>query len=167
MKDVLLRILGSAVLAIGLGGLGYLAMQHTPDAFDPTVAEVQTTGSAERPTSVQQNRTRPMTYFRSIAERPLFEITRRPVDRSEPASSVPTEMPVANEEPEPQALPDVRLLGVMSGSDETRLLLSVEGRDPVWFKSGEAIGGWTITSAGTDWLELAADGTTIRLDLFE
>jgi hypothetical protein len=46
-------------------------------------------------------------------------------------------------------------------------LISVEGGEPLWLSEGEKIGGWTITSAGEDWLELAAENNKVRLELFE
>ena len=100
-------------------------------------------------------------YYRAILDRPLFDASRRPLDprHQQPVVSIPP-----NSE---DNLPKVSLLGVMSGGSRTRVLVSIEGSKPVWLSEGEKIGGWAIISAGKDWLELATDKNTVRMELFE
>ncbi len=167
--DILLRGLGTGSLMVALGALVFLAADPAPTA-PPTRAERNETAinAAVEGGIATVSPERSDVYYQAILDRPVFELTRRPID---PEAEIPEPEPtpvVVVEAPEPAPeLPNVSLLGVMSTGSRIQALISVDGGELIWLSEGESIGGWTITGAGEDWLELAAENNKVRLELFE
>lgn len=166
MKVLLLRLLGTSFLLLILAGLCFSIFQnHNAVDHTRTVEPQVDTVDAAKTTSTAV-RERNDVYYAAITDRPVFEITRRPIveEKIEPTPEAAIEVTV--ETPKP-SLPDVKLLGVMSDGAIPRVLISVDEGLPVWLSEGEKIGGWTITEAGPNWLNISAGDNQIRLEIFE
>ena len=168
MIDLLLRLLGTGVL-LGLCAAASFAAWQTDTTIQPKPVAVDTQQESEPAVAGRERETyeRNDVYYQAILDRPVFEISRRPVEPDTELPEAEPEIPVMEvEDPAPE-LPNVSLLGVMSTGSRTRALISVEGNEPLWLSEGDKIGGWTITSAGEDWLELVAEDNKVRLELFK
>lgn len=86
--------------------------------------------------------------------RPLFSPTRRP-----PAPEPPVAAPVAISQPQPAALPDMRLLGVLI-SDAARVAILEDGATgkALRVRSTQKIGDWTVTVIDPVSVSLSSDG---------
>lgn len=171
MIEGLLRLLGTGSLIAALAWLGFVASIPVEPATN-IVVQAEDSGAdatSERPRSMSTQE-RNDVFYQAILDRPVFEITRRPIDpEAEELEPEPEPIPkpvVEVPEPAPQ-LPNVSLLGVMSTGSRIQALISVDGGELLWLGKGDNIGGWIITGAGKDWLELAADNNKVRLELFE
>lgn len=166
MKTFLLRIAGTGCLAAIFAGLVALALR--PDTPENPSDKVRHSAEASGIELTKQAapRMRSEVYYAAITERPLFAATRRPFV----AETVTVEeTPILEEPPAPDAeiLPAVVLFGLMGGTDMRQALISVEGAQPEWISVGDKLGPWTLTDAGSDWLELSFDAQKIRLELYE
>lgn len=166
MKDLALRILGTAALAALTLALGKYLLNNGLENDGSVIAGLEPTSVTKEAVSTRPNVSleRNDVYYQAILERPVFEVSRRPVTwNDEEAILEPIEV-----QPEVEAeLPQVSLLGVMSEGSHYQVLISVEGREGVWFNEGDKIGDWTIAKAGENWLELASDNKKVRLELFK
>lgn len=167
--DALLRLIGTGSL---IAALAWFVVLASATVQEPTTVVVQSENSIEDPKThsprSMPTQERSDVFYQAILDRPVFEITRRPID-PEANAPEPEHVPepvVEAPEPTPK-LPNVSLLGVMSTGSRIQALISVDGGELFWLSEGENIGGWTITGAGEDWLELAADNNKVRLELFE
>lgn len=168
MKTILIRVLGTTCLVAIFMGLGNAALnERTQSDAEPQNAvnnEVQSEQSAASASAMPRKRSD--IYYTAITDRPLFAQSRRPMvpDDAEPVAVVPVEVPP---EPEDTALPSVALLGLMGGTDMRQALVAVEGNVPEWLSIGDKLGPWTLSDAGSDWLEISSDTQKIRLELYQ
>ncbi len=165
--ELLLRLVGTGSLAALLAGAIAFAVERDVEVERNTVQNaLEDHESLAQPIRSPSTQERSDIYYQAILDRPVFEITRRPIEPQaeapEPEPEIIVEMPA----PAPE-LPKVSLLGVMSTGSRIQALIAVEGGEALWLTEGEKIGGWTITGAGKDWLELAAEDNKVRLELFE
>lgn len=110
---------------------------------------------------------RPDAYYAAITERPLFEITRRPI---RPQEELPEPEQVAAPEPEPEEkplFPDVILMGVLMTGDTPRALLAVAGDNANWMRQGQKLAGWTVTKIAADHVEFENDEEVVWIDLYK
>ena len=167
--DWLLRIAGTLTLGLVAAGLVNIGLNRDRSDPEPLAANAPITAAEETTVASLAPRERSDAYYQAVLDRPVFEISRRPIaPKPEEPKSAPIKEIATIEPPAPAPeLPDVRLLGVMSSGTQSRALISVDGGDPLWLSEGENLGGWTVNRTGEDWLELTAQDKTLRLDLFE
>ena len=98
-----------------------------------------------------------VTEFRETVQRPLFNSTRRPVDRPTTAKA-PTES---------SSLLDMRLVGIVkSGSDPSRALIRAgDQANGKWVAEGETINGWKLRSVKDRSVIVEAEGRSHELTL--
>ncbi len=165
--ELLLRLLGTGSLAALLAGCIAFAVQRDIAVEPEEVgSDRNDQGSAAQSARTPATLERSDVYYQAILDRPVFEITRRPIEPQAQTPEPEPEVAVVAPPPAPE-LPKVSLLGVMSTGSRIQALIAVEGGEALWLTEGEKIGGWTITGAGKDWLELAAEDNKVRLELFE
>jgi hypothetical protein len=102
---------------------------------------------------------KPVTEFRETVQRPLFNSTRRPVDRPKTAK--------AQGSTESSSLPDMRLVGIVkSGSDPNRALIRAgDQANGKWVAEGETINGWKLRSVKDRSVIVEAEGRSHELTL--
>ena len=165
MNTLLLRIAGTTGLCLILIlTIGFFAFRSADE--DPLPTQIASALQIDSPDTRQPSASpirRSDVYYQAITDRPIFSETRRPFTPEQAPPEPVSESPQKTTE----APPLVRLLGVMSGAEQTRVLVSVDGNTPIWLSQGEKIGAWTISETGTDWFEIASGEQSIRLDLYE
>ncbi|MHA3915832.1 hypothetical protein [Halovulum sp. GXIMD14793] len=163
-------ILGSIflILVTGIVAEWVMTMKAAPPRIMPASAVVS--DAPQTPQSQAAIATaRPASYYSAITERPLFEVTRRPVRPDAPPPE-PKPEPVAVPEPEPEpkpVFPDVALMGVLMTGDTPRALLGLPGQDANWMRQGQEMAGWTVTKIAADHVEFKNQEEVVLLDLYK
>lgn len=165
MKELVARMAGTGFLVTGLLAAVYIAPAMRPTSDEIVVQDVTKTIAATLESRPLAMATRSEIYFQAVLDRPVFAPTRRPTvtDAIEdaPEEVAPATQVVAT------TTPDMLLLGVLSGGESSKLLVSVSGGSPIWVTKGDEIDGWTLTDAGADWAEVSQNQMKFRLDLYQ
>lgn len=175
MIERVLPLVGSATLALTLGGTLFLATQRTNDAtagavIAPPASEATTMESNEIVLPVRRGKL----YYAAITDRPLFTPSRRPHVVSSTESEKPTPDIV---EPEPvvdavveveieEPMPDFRLLGVFAAGASRKALIAVGDNAPSWLEDGANIQGWNIGAVSTRGVTISKNGKTFDLEIY-
>lgn len=162
-----MRLFGTTLLALMFGGQALFWVQNRDGDVQQarqTSPDIASDTGASGTTSAPKQRS--AIYYAAITDRPVFSQTRRPLDAKIDVVAAPV-VEAPEPVPEPEALPTVTLLGLMGGTEKPRALLSVEGAAPLWLSVGQTTGPWTLSDAGSNWLEITADDQKIRLELFK
>ena len=129
-----------AVAAVLLA-LVNLQVLRTPVDISPVAppagkADAPPPGSAEPATTLDK---RTADEFRETVARPLFDPSRRPVERKESAEDGPG-----------AAVSDLRLVGVMQSADRPPRALLRSPNEPTgkWIAEGAELNGWTLHKVG-------------------
>ena len=154
--------LAVAVLAGAAGVLAWLdyhllqsPVDISPVAPPPGRAETRSQHSAPPATALDKKTAE---QFQEAVSRPLFNPSRRPVQRTETAARVP-----------PKAEPaKLRLVGVMKADDGPPRALIRFAEEPTgrWIAEGGEYHGWTLTKVNDGSVIVEAGGRTQELMLF-
>lgn len=116
------------------------------------------------PAGTSLREARPQSYYSAITERPLFEVTRRPIDLSEPEMVIND---VARVEPIRMArLPEIQLMGVLLSGEQPSVFLSVEGDKAKWLRQGDTVQSWVLEQVASDYVEFKNNKEVVRIDLY-
>jgi hypothetical protein len=150
-----------AALAIAAGVLAWLDFHllQSPVDISPVVPPA---GKAEaRPQHGPQPATaldkKNAEQFQEAVNRPLFNPSRRPVQRTEPVARTPKAEPAK-----------LRLVGVMKADDGPARALIRFADEPIgrWIAEGSEYHGWTLTKVNDGSVIVEAGGRTQELMLF-
>lgn len=118
----------------------------------------------------------PKRYYNAITERPLFELTRRPIEFKEPepeieefeeVEEIADEVETVFVEPEKEAyLPEIQLMGVLLTGSTPSVFLSVDGDGAEWYRQGDALGDWSLKTVASDYVEFSNNKKVVRVDLY-
>lgn len=167
----IIPLLGTALLLTAAAFVAKTAIEKERTQISIIAAQQNETlaGQSARQIDLVPN-ARDDAFYTAITDRPLFHESRRPIAPetetvAEPAvENIETEAPA----PLPQAtLPDVRLLGVLSGGTRTAALLSIAGDDPQWQSVGTEISGWTLKEIAADHVVFTEQERAHRVELYQ
>lgn len=151
-----------AALAGAAGVLAWLDYRLLQDPVDispvdpsPGKAEARPQQDPEPATALDKKRAE---QFQETVGRPLFNPSRRPVQRSEPVARAPKKMDPAK----------LRLVGVMKPDDGPPRALMRFADEPAgrWIAEGGEYHGWTLTKVNDGSVIVEAGGQTQEIMLF-
>jgi hypothetical protein len=126
----------------------------------PILPGAQTAGAGEQTDASLATPldTKPISEFRETVRRPLFNSTRKPVDRPRTTSQVATQTGSAL---------DMRLVGIVrSGSAPGRALIRLaEESNGKWIAEGDTYNGWKLRSVKDRSIIVEAEGRSHELTL--
>lgn len=134
---------------------------------------VQTDQNANNnpPMNLERNK-RSEEFYRTIVDRPVFEISRRPIVVKQPEPEIEEVPEIIEVEPVKEAplkidrLPEVHLMGVLLTGSTPSAFLSIDGNRAEWLRQGDSLNDWSLAKIAADFVEFTNNKNVVRVDLY-
>ena len=155
MADRLTAIL--LLVCLALGGLVYREWQAPPPSLAvPEQDAPALGGQAWEPLTTPPSP--PLARYEEIVARPLFREDRRPEPPPEPAARTVTQRMVQQ--------PPLKLEGTaVTPERRVALLRDTRTNEVIRAAAGHQLQGWEVAQVGQGWVELSAQGRSMRLEM--
>jgi hypothetical protein len=152
------------LVASALALAAYAAVEHWGKSAAPSMSAPDTRATRRMAPALQsqpQSRdTLSADLLRDTIERPLFDPTRRARRIAPPPVMI---APPPQEPPKQAVAPDVRLIGIVAGSQTFALLSRPGHQKSIQVEVGSVIDGWQVSQISASTLTLSGPGQSVSL----